>query len=476
MAKSKQKPIAGIDGGAGMMGSHEAEVLRKLFDVNIFDIDMEKARSVAKEVGCKVLDSPEELAGTSDLIVFATPTNVADGEMRRLIPLARPGSCVTDVTSKKVFPMQAMAESAPDGVDHFGSHPNYRATISPHGQTLIICNGSPEQGCRYQEMFERAHERKGANITRMTAIEADFYSDIHQNLAHNSYYTFTGVLLSLKNSGALDMQKLFATATPNSKRLMQNIGRMLGGNPHVYGGIQLYTDVSAGMIDRMIDALKRQRTVLTGEAGDKSIEDGLADFSEYFMQLRGVLGDGFVQDACETTDAQYEVPGGVQLFYPTRQWMAMGTETYLRTLGAKGFQPYKETIKFTSIPSGALGRLGEKVAVAKARPYKSRGARAQKESATAFYCSNRRLSHGKKGIRFTQAVIVNPDRIRDMGMEDMYETVKTAIEDADKRDHGLYDRIQMLARFDDPILRLYDTIDSREDLMELGPWIATVTR
>lgn len=465
------KPRLGIIGGAGMMGSHMAELCRKLFDVSIYDIDGEKAATVSKEVRCRVSPAPEKLIRESDLTIFSVPTSVVEQEMSRLIPLAKGGSCITDVTSVKKRPVETMAESAPDRVDYFGMHPNYRATVSPHNQTVVICPGRPEEGCRYQEMIEKTFRKKGAKITYMDPEEADFYSDINQALVHDSYLSFMGVLLHLMESGQLDMKKLFATATPNSKRFMENAGRMLGGKPHVYAGIQLFKQGAVGMIDQMKEALERQRELLVGDGG-KPLGEAQNDFEKLFLSLRAVLGEEYVRQACTRTDQEYEIPGGVQIYYPTHRHFAMGTETFLRTLGAKSFQPYKEQIKVTSIPAGALGRVSEEAALAKTRLYKSRDAGAEKESATAFYCSNRTLSPGKKGIRFTQAVIVNPDSLQGIGQDELYETVVTAIRDAEERDLR-YERVQLLARFDDPVLRFYDTVEKRKDLKALGPWVVS---
>jgi prephenate dehydrogenase len=490
MPKRKEKPIAGIDGGAGVMGTHEIDLLRKDFDVRIFDVDKDKANYVSKELRCGVVDSPEELMEISKLFVFSLPGNTVDSEMRRFIPKAKEGTCITDVSSVKKMPMNAMAESVPEGVNYFGSHPNYRGTISPHGQTLIICNGRPEDGSRYQRMFEYAHTRKGAKIAYMSPEEADHYSDINQALAHDTYLSFMGVLLKLQAEGGLDMNKLLATSTPNSKRLLQNIGRMLGGKSHVYGGIQLFKDGSIGMIDKMIDALQNQKNLLTGATGQKPTDKALADFSEYFESMRDLLGQEFVLDACTTTDAQYEVPGGMGIYYKSYGRVSAGAENILRKFGAKSFHKYKDDIIKTSIPVGGKQKLAEKMAIAECKFHKkmrvgryTSGEQGDSGS-TSFYCKNRKIDNDMKGIRFAGSFWLNPDDlfVEDdssglvaMNAQQVYEVLQEEKKTSAER-HPYYTRVQLLPGYDDPILRFFLTIDSFGYLTEMGPWAVCDTK
>jgi prephenate dehydrogenase len=469
---AKVKPKAGII-GAGVMGSHMAGLCRKLFDVSLFDIDREVALKAANENRCAPAESAEKLVGDSDLTIFAVPTDVVGAEIRRLSRLAPDGSCMTDVTSVKKMPMDAFATSVRRGVSYYGMHPNYRATIDPYGQTVVMCPGKPAEGCRYQLMVEDTFKRKGAHIEYMSPEEADFYSDVNQALAHDSYLGFMGVLMAMMEDGSLDMKKMFATSTPNSKRLLENAGRMLGGKPHVYGGIQLFKSGSVGMIDRMVSALMRQKELLVGRDGRKPTEEAMKDFKQHFLQLRAVLGDSFVRDACTRTDSKYEVPGGVQVYYPTQFGFAGDIEDFLRSHGAKTFRQHYEQVKVSSIPSGSLGKVSRQYALAKARLHRYECA--DKEGATAFFCSNRRLSGDKKGIRFTAAPIIIPDKVRELDKDDLYEFVTRAIRTSDERNPS-YDVIQLSGRYDDPVLRFYDTVQFREDLSALGPWLVSSSR
>lgn len=462
----KGRPKLGII-GSGVTGSHVADVCRKLFDIYFFDIVPEKAKAAADEIGGVVVPSAEEVITESNLTTFAVPTSVVDAEMRRLIPYAKRGSCITDVTSVKVMPMKAMAESVNNGVDYFGMHPNYRATTSPYGQSVVICPGIPECGDRYQKMVEIAFRKKGASITYMSPSEADLYSDLNQNLVHDAYYGVMGVLAELMASGMLDKEKLMATATPTSRRFFESAGRMLGGKAHVYSGIQLSKASSPEIVEKMIESLQGFEATLFG-AG-VTPEEAQRGFERHFSSMRSVLGESFVAEACATTDQQYEAPGGIEIFY---ELFGGVEDKFMESMGAKTLRTYNENITTTSIPSGALNRVGRKYALARARTYKPEAAK--NRGVTAFYCDNRQLNPGKKGIRFTSGILLDPDELRGLSQDEIAARVLDRISAGDKMDPH-YDRVQMFRRYDDPILCFFDTVrgGGRENVSSMGPWVVS---
>ncbi len=485
--RQKQKPIVAII-GAGLMGTHAGEVLRKHFYPGFYDIAPERARSASEQTGGRFFQSPEELVRQAELTLFAVPMDVMDECIRKLAHLAKPGSAVTDVGSKKTIPMKAMAEAVPEGISYFGTHPNYRATISPHGQSIIVCRGIPEDGCKQEEMLADAWKRKGAKIVHMSAEEADSYSGVHQNLVHDSYYGVMGLLLELMREERIDTDKFFSTATPTSRRFLEGAGRLLGGNPHVYAGIQ--SDKNSGqIISDLMDSLEGLRALLAEEdaAGRKR------NFEEHFLSLRAVLGEEFVENACAMTDATYEVPGGVEIFFSTdngfvpadvedllkangaRSSMLHGR--YVRDIGTETGQTIGENVMVTSLQSGVLGRIENKYRVAKTRLYKPKGsAEGDDYGATVFFHRGR---DGKR-IRFTPATLFDAEKLPEFlhggeaAATELYNFIAGKVQESDKRYPG-FETVRLTWKYDDPVLSFYATLGLPyyKHIRKMGPWLVS---
>jgi chorismate mutase/prephenate dehydrogenase len=156
-----------IVGGQGGMGSFMARLFADLgHTVMIADIDTPL--------------TPDEAAATADVVVISVPIEATETVIRELGPRIRPDALLTDVTSVKMGPMQAMLDSTTASVA--GTHPLFGPSVhTMQGQRIVVTPGRGEQWQAWLESMLRA---RGLTITHATAEQHDRTMAIVQVLTH----------------------------------------------------------------------------------------------------------------------------------------------------------------------------------------------------------------------------------------------------------------------------------------------------
>ncbi len=237
-----------IIGGAGEMGRWLARFLKRQdLDVAIADIDPHTPE-IADELGVSVGDVRD--VGNFDIVLVSVPIDETEDVISRIAPKMRPGSLLTDVTSVKKGPMEAM-KKAPDGVEVIGMHPMFGHTVPDvKGQTVILV---PVEG-RTEKWLPRIRtllEDNGAHVEILSAEEHDRITAVVQGLTHFAYIS-TGATLA-----ALDFKvgKSRRFMSPVYEIMIDFVGRILAQNPHLYATIQTNPEVEK-VRDTFIDQCK----------------------------------------------------------------------------------------------------------------------------------------------------------------------------------------------------------------------------
>jgi chorismate mutase/prephenate dehydrogenase len=208
----------GVIGGTQGMGAF----LARVFGEAGFPVD---AMGVGQ--GASAVD----VAARNDLVVIAVPIASTVEVIKEVAPHVRKGACLIDITSIKRAPLEAMLESAPEGVDVVGTHPMF----GPHGadfdrQKVVLCKGRGEDGfARVKRLFEGF----GAETIEATAEEHDSQMALIQVLVHEKTMVLGSVLERLK----ADLGRSLQFASPIYRTELAMIGRMFSQRAELYADI-----------------------------------------------------------------------------------------------------------------------------------------------------------------------------------------------------------------------------------------------
>lgn len=225
-----------IVGGAGEMGRWLARFLKEQgMDVAIADIDSHTPE-IADELGVALGDVQK--VGDFDIVLVSVPIDVTEEVISRIAPKMRPGSLLTDVTSVKKGPIEAM-KKAPKGVEIIGTHPMFSPIVQDvKGQTVILV---PVEGRdeRWLPKIKTLFEDNGAHVEMLSAEEHDRIMAVVQGLTHFAYIS-TGATLDALN---FDIGKSRRFMSPVYEIMIDFVGRLLAQNPHLYATIQTNPEV-----------------------------------------------------------------------------------------------------------------------------------------------------------------------------------------------------------------------------------------
>ena len=117
----------GIIGGTGVMG----QWFKDFFEGNGVSVLI---------AGRKTELTPEQLCEKSDLVIISVPIPATEEVIKKYAPLVKEAGCVTDFTSLKAMPMEAM-ESSVKG-EYFGMHPVFGpGEKGIEGRVVVLCKG-----------------------------------------------------------------------------------------------------------------------------------------------------------------------------------------------------------------------------------------------------------------------------------------------------------------------------------------------
>jgi prephenate dehydrogenase len=210
----------GIIGGHGQMGG---QLCRKL-----------------QEKGCDVIVSDVEtslsntrLASLCDIVIVSVPIRSTYAVLEEVAPHMRPNALLTDLTSVKTFPLEAMRTHSKNNVAYMGGHPLFAPQSQWDGQHFIICTGREnERSQQYRSLLTSL----GVTIIEMSAEEHDRHMAVIQCLTHFSNLALGHTLHTLN----YDLATGEKISTAVYRMRLYGVGRILAQDPVLYADIQRY--------------------------------------------------------------------------------------------------------------------------------------------------------------------------------------------------------------------------------------------
>ena len=226
-----------IIGGTGETGRWFARFYKKHgFDVVIWGIN--KKKEVAEELDVAFADDLDNEIRSSNIVMISVPINITEKTISDIAPKMSPGSLITDITSIKTGPMEAMIKYAPQDVEILGSHPMFGPSIPDiRGQIVIF---TPGRGSKWFPVIKSLYEDNGAHIEILDAFEHDRMMAFIQGLTHFAYITIGTVFRELE----FDVAKSRRFMSPMYDIMLDLVGRILAQNPYLYAMIQMNPEVA----------------------------------------------------------------------------------------------------------------------------------------------------------------------------------------------------------------------------------------
>jgi len=270
-----------IVGGAGKFGQHMAQNLEENHQILISDANKEKAEKLARE-NQWVYGENKEIASEADCVIISVPIKHTVDVIHEVGPHISEDTLITDVTSVKVKPVEAMKEYSDEVL---GMHPMYAPTNSIKGQKIVLC---PAKGDKW-EIMRDFWETKGAE-THITDIEThDKAMSIVQGLMHFSELVVAETIRKSEMTG----DNIEDYSSPVYQLITDLTARMLNQKSELYGSIQSENPENEEIRQNFIKSAEELRETVTDEE----------KFSEKFEEL----GEEFnLADAQSRTDSVIE--------------------------------------------------------------------------------------------------------------------------------------------------------------------------
>lgn len=261
-----KKMKIGIVGGNGVMGKFFQKIfLRYGCEVTIW--------------GRKSEVSLEDFVQDLDTVLVSVPIDATAKIIQDLGEFLTEDQCITDLTSLKEFPMEAMQKYTK--ARYFGMHPMFAPPISGtmKSQNILFCEGEDiRSAIEVQEFFENIFSQDGAICLSATPEEHDTLMTIVQGLSHFLDIAF---IKTLSKTG-IPVEKIFASRSPAYALKMMLAGRTLYQDANLYGNIQIQNPRNVETLQKFFEVSQE----LFGVIKEKNLEK----FEEIFDAEKKYLG------------------------------------------------------------------------------------------------------------------------------------------------------------------------------------------
>ncbi|MEI6221410.1 MAG: prephenate dehydrogenase/arogenate dehydrogenase family protein [bacterium] len=228
---------------------------------------------------------------SADVIMFSVPIALTEVCIQKVGPLLRAGQLITDVTSVKQRPVEAMLNSVSEEVEILGMHPLFSPTLTLENKNVILV---PERIARekLQEVVAMFEDDK-AKVSIMTAKEHDHMMAVMQGLAHFLFLAL-GKTLSERKWKFAEYEDKKTTFYTLVKSLLD---RVVSFDPALYAEIQLYNPQVPEVLSHFLeDAETLKEFIVQGE--EKKLKKNLESIQ------KAVKTD---DDIVEKTNAMYSL-------------------------------------------------------------------------------------------------------------------------------------------------------------------------
>ena len=258
------KEKIGIVGGTGKTGLQFAKFFKsKGYQVFISHYNLAKAKKIAESNRLKALTN-EELAKNCDIIFFSVPMSKTERVIKQLAPLARPGTLLSDFTSVKEMPINAMLKYSNPKIEVIGLHPMFGPVVDIKGQNIVVV---PARGKEFIPWIKKIF--KEAKLIFSTAKEHDEMMAIVQCLVHFPSIVTAMVMKKMK----VNLSRVEKFSTPIYRARRATIKRILSQDPELYGDIEMLNKNSEKVINELIKSANDLHKIIKRKNMNKFVKE-----------------------------------------------------------------------------------------------------------------------------------------------------------------------------------------------------------
>jgi prephenate dehydrogenase len=269
-----------VVGGSGAVG---ALLVDSLVAAGVATLHVVDRRSPASRSGvtpihddiCRPSDSTLRLIETTELVILATPEQVAIEGVRAFLPRMKQGSLLVDTLSVKSRFAQALA-TVHRRAEVLGINPMFAPSLGFAGRSVVAV---PYAAGDLAEAFLDFICSEGASVMRLNAEEHDRACAALQVATHAAVLSF-GVAL---RAAGYDLAAVEKIAPPPHRTMLALLARILGADPEVYRDIQAANPFAAEMRAQLAAALRHLDEVVGS--------DDAEPFHRLIGELRSLFDD-----------------------------------------------------------------------------------------------------------------------------------------------------------------------------------------
>ena len=256
----------GIIGGSDGLGKTLIYYFRDEFEVYITGRNHKKGRQVAEELGANYIESNEELASISDILVVSVPIQHTSSVIREVAPFMKSGSVMVDVTSVKEEPSKTMEECLPENVEYIPTHPVFGPRTTRLDNQVIVLTAK-KKGKWYKKVYDYL-AGKNMRIIETSAKKHDFMMSIVQVLTHFSFISTASAIEKLQ----VDISETEDYESPIYNLMIDMIARIVSQNPYLTYNIQTMNTNGPKIRNTFADAVLELRDVINNGDDEEFID------------------------------------------------------------------------------------------------------------------------------------------------------------------------------------------------------------
>ena len=281
-------PFAGavVVGGSGAVGALLVERLAAAGVPALHVVDRRSPReplhvSWMQDDICSPNQQTLHLIGSADLVILATPEEVAIASLKALLPQMKQGSLLVDTLSVKTRFAQAL-EGLATHAELLGINPMFAPSLGFAGRSVVAV---PYSAGQQADAFLDFIRSQGSDVVHLSAEEHDRACAALQVATHAAVVSF-GIALRAAN---YDLTSAARIAPPPHRTLLALLARIVSGDPEVYRDIQVANPFAAEMRAQLAAAHRHLDDVV----GDGNAES----FNQLIVDLRSIFADSNVDYA-----------------------------------------------------------------------------------------------------------------------------------------------------------------------------------
>lgn len=216
-----------------------------------------------------------------DLVILATPEEVAVAALRAVLPRMKQGSLLVDTLSVKTRFAQALVGIAAQA-ELLGINPMFAPSLGFAGRSVVAV---PYSAGEQADAFLDFIRSQGSDVVRLSAEEHDRACAALQVATHAAVLSF-GIALRAANYNLTSAARI---APPPHRTLLALLARIVSGDPEVYRDIQVANPFAAEMRAQLVAAHRHLEDVV-GESNAES-------FNQLIVDLRSIFANSDVDHA-----------------------------------------------------------------------------------------------------------------------------------------------------------------------------------